>query len=74
MKTDSARQIVLSYLDSYHEGDLEKTVAFCADDIDFIAYAPVTIFPHSDNGAARPHSLKPYRRAQAVIHRCAATC
>jgi ketosteroid isomerase-like protein len=46
MVEDLHRQRVLNFLDAFYSGDIERALARCTDDIDFIAYAPVDILPH----------------------------
>ena len=46
MSNDVARQKVLSYLQAYFSGDIEKALSCCDEEIDVISYAPVEIFPH----------------------------
>jgi ketosteroid isomerase-like protein len=43
---DLNRQRVLNFLDAFYSGDLERALACCGDDIDFVAHAPVDILPH----------------------------
>lgn len=45
MRNDLARQAVLSYLQAFHDGDVEKALSFCDDDINMIVYAPIQIYP-----------------------------
>jgi ketosteroid isomerase-like protein len=39
------RQCVLDYLQACYAGDIERASSFYDDDIDFVAYAPIEIFP-----------------------------
>lgn len=44
--TESAnKQRVLDYLAAVYAGDVERAASFYDDDIDFVAYAPIDIFP-----------------------------
>jgi uncharacterized protein len=45
MAEPSSRQRILDYLDACYSGDLDRTAAFYDDDIDFICYAPIELFP-----------------------------
>jgi hypothetical protein len=40
------RQRVLNFLDVFYSGDIEAALAYCGDDIEFLANAPVDILPH----------------------------
>lgn len=45
--TDSpTRKTVLEFLDAFYSGDIERALALCTEDIDFLAYAPVDLLPH----------------------------
>jgi ketosteroid isomerase-like protein len=46
MVEDLHRQRVLNFLEAFYSGDLERALACCTDDIDFVAHAPVDILPH----------------------------
>ena len=41
----SSRQVILDYLDACYAGHVDRAAAFYDDDIDFICYAPVELFP-----------------------------
>jgi ketosteroid isomerase-like protein len=41
----SSRQVILDYLDACYAGHIDRAAAFYDDDIDFICYAPVELFP-----------------------------
>ncbi len=45
MTTSNSRQLILDYLDACYAGDIERAAAFYDDDIDFVCYAPVELFP-----------------------------
>ena len=45
MAASNSRQIILDYLDACYAGDIERAAAFYDDDIDFVCYAPVELFP-----------------------------
>jgi len=45
MATSNSRQVILDYLDACYAGDIERAAAFYDDDIDFVCYAPVELFP-----------------------------
>jgi ketosteroid isomerase-like protein len=40
------RQRVLALLDAFSAGDLERSLSFCTDDVDFLTHAPVDVLPH----------------------------
>ena len=40
------RQRVLNFLEVFYSGDVEGALAYCADDIEFLANAPVDLLPH----------------------------
>ncbi len=40
------RRRVVNFLDTFYSGDIEATLALCADDVDFVASAPIDILPH----------------------------
>ncbi len=40
------RQRVLAFLDDFASGDVERGLARCSDDVDFLTHAPVDILPH----------------------------
>lgn len=40
------RQRVLNFLDVFYSGDIEGALAFCSDDVEFFANAPIDILPH----------------------------
>jgi uncharacterized protein len=41
-----SRKRVLTFLDAYYAGDIEGALAFCSNDVEFSANAPVAILPH----------------------------
>lgn len=41
----SSRQVILDYLDACYAGDIDRAAAFYDDDIDFVCYAPIELFP-----------------------------
>jgi hypothetical protein len=41
----SSREVILDYLDACYAGDIDRAAAFYDDDIDFVCYAPVELFP-----------------------------
>jgi uncharacterized protein len=45
MEVTNSRQVILDYLDACYSGDVERAAAFYDDDIDFVCYAPVELFP-----------------------------
>ncbi|UVO27852.1 nuclear transport factor 2 family protein [Bradyrhizobium arachidis] len=47
MTVDSLnRQRVLALLEAFSAGDIERTLSFCTDDVDFLTHAPVDVLPH----------------------------
>ena len=40
------RQRVLNFLEAFYSRDIEAALAFCCDDVDFLANAPIDIMPH----------------------------
>src|SRR3979490_1346401 len=40
------RQRVLNMLEAFYSGDIEGALARCADDVDYLASAPIDILPH----------------------------
>src|ERR1041384_7936999 len=45
MVETASRQLILDYLDACYAGDIDRASAYYDDDIDFICYAPVELFP-----------------------------
>jgi ketosteroid isomerase-like protein len=45
MAATTSREQMLDYLDACYSGDIERAAAYYDDDIDFICYAPVELFP-----------------------------
>ncbi len=45
MTASSSRQVILDYIDACYHGALEHAASFYDDEIDFICYAPVELFP-----------------------------
>ena len=45
MAVINSRQFILDYLEACYSGDVERAAAFYDDEIDFICYAPVELFP-----------------------------
>jgi ketosteroid isomerase-like protein len=46
MAADLHRQRVLNFLDTFYSGDVEGALAYCSDDVEFLANAPIDILPH----------------------------
>jgi uncharacterized protein len=46
MTEDLHRQRVRNFLQVFYSGDVEGALAHCADDVEFLANAPVDILPH----------------------------
>src|SRR5579871_6927521 len=45
MAVSNSRQLILDYLEACYSGDVYRAASFYDDDIDFICYAPVELFP-----------------------------
>jgi hypothetical protein len=45
MAANNSRQVILDYLDACYTGDIDRAAALYDDDIDFVCYAPVELFP-----------------------------
>jgi len=45
MALTNSRQVILDYLDAHYRGDVDRAAALFDDDIDFVCYAPVELFP-----------------------------
>src|ERR1700681_4588258 len=45
MAETSSRQLIIDYLEACYSGDIDRAAAFYDDDIDYICYAPVELFP-----------------------------
>jgi ketosteroid isomerase-like protein len=45
MTVIDSRQLILDFLDTWYAGDVDRSEAFFDDDIDFVCYAPVELFP-----------------------------
>jgi uncharacterized protein len=45
MAANNSRQVILDYIDACYSGDIEGAAAFYDDDIDFVCFAPVELFP-----------------------------
>ena len=41
-----SRQRVLNFLDVFYAGDIEGALAYCSDDVEFFANAPIDLLPH----------------------------
>jgi ketosteroid isomerase-like protein len=46
MTADLPRQRVLNFLDTFYSRDTEGALAYCSDDVEFLANAPIDILPH----------------------------
>jgi uncharacterized protein len=53
-----SRQRVLNFLDVFYAGDIEAALAFCSDDIEFFANAPIDILPHMGHHAGKAEVRK----------------
>ncbi len=46
MADNPNRQRVLNMFDTFASGDVEGALAYCSDDVEFVANAPIDILPH----------------------------
>ncbi|HKS20059.1 MAG TPA: nuclear transport factor 2 family protein [Bradyrhizobium sp.] len=46
MTEDLHRQRVRNFLEAFYAGETERALAYCTDDVEFIANAPIDILPH----------------------------
>jgi ketosteroid isomerase-like protein len=46
MTEEPLRQRMLEFFNVLYSGDVEASLAYCADDVEFLANAPVDILPH----------------------------
>ena len=53
MVENLSRQRILNFLDVFYSGDIEGALAFCSDDIEFFANAPIDILPHMGHHAGK---------------------
>ena len=65
MTEDLHRQRVLNFLEAFYAGDLERALACCTDDIDFVAYAPVDILPHMGHRKGKAEVLAMWQTVHA---------
>jgi ketosteroid isomerase-like protein len=59
------RQRVLNFLEAFYSGDLERALACCSDDIDFVAHAPVDILPHMGHRKGKAEVREMWRTVHA---------
>jgi ketosteroid isomerase-like protein len=45
MAANNSRQVILDYIDACYTGEIERAASFYDDDIDFVCFAPVELFP-----------------------------
>ena len=73
MAEATSRQLVLDYLDACYSGDIERAARYYADDIDFIAYAPVDLFPSLGQRKGKTAMVESlvdmHRRFEVMEHR-----
>lgn len=65
MSEDLHRQRVLNFLEAFYAGDLERALACCSDDIDFVAHAPVDILPHMGHREGKAEVREMWRTVHA---------
>lgn len=46
MIDNPTRRTVLEFLEAFYSGDIDRALALCTDDVDFLAYAPIDLLPH----------------------------
>ncbi|SHL22015.1 Ketosteroid isomerase-related protein [Bradyrhizobium lablabi] len=64
MAADIPRQRVLNFLDTFYSRDTEGALAYCSDDIEFLANAPIDILPHM----SQHHGKAEVRQMWQTIH------
>jgi ketosteroid isomerase-like protein len=57
MAAIGSHQLILDYLAACYDGDLDRAAAFYHDDIDFICYAPVELFPTLGQKRGKPEMI-----------------
>lgn len=71
------RQRVLNFLEAFYSRDIEAALAFCCDDVDFLANAPIDIMPHMGHrrgkAAVREMWSVIYARYSGMRYQVAAT-
>src|SRR5260370_28125044 len=58
MAEDLNRQRVLNFLETFYSRDTEGALAWCSDDISFLASAPVGILPHMGSHHGKAEVMK----------------
>lgn len=53
-----SRQRVLNFLEAFVAGDVEGALACCADDVDYLASAPIDILPHMGHHHGKAEARK----------------
>jgi hypothetical protein len=64
MAADIPRQRVLNFLDKFYSRDTEGALAYCSDDVEFLANAPIDILPHMSHR----HGKAEMREMWQTIH------
>src|SRR4051794_18399338 len=57
MAAIDSRQLILEYLAACYDGELERAAAFYDDNIDFVCYAPVELFPTLGQKRGKPEMI-----------------
>jgi ketosteroid isomerase-like protein len=57
MAAIDSRQLILEYLAACYDGELDRAATFYDDDIDFICYAPVELFPTLGAKRGKPEMI-----------------
>ena len=59
------RQRVLNFLESFVAGDVEGALSCCADDVDYLASAPIDILPHMGHHHGKDEARKLWQTVHA---------
>jgi uncharacterized protein len=62
------RQRALKFLETFYSGDIEGALAWCSDDVSFVANAPVDILPHRGKAEVRKMWETVHTRYSAMRH------
>jgi uncharacterized protein len=65
MTADLHRQRLLNFLDTFSSGDVEGALAYCSDDIEFLANAPIDILPHMGHRHGKAEVREMWQTVQA---------
>ncbi|MGH6681898.1 MAG: nuclear transport factor 2 family protein, partial [Bradyrhizobium sp.] len=59
------RQRVLNFLEAFVAGDVEGALSCCADDVDYLASAPIDILPHMGHHHGKAEARKLWQTVHA---------